>query len=142
MLRRILAVALTCAVATPVSAGDLATSAAREVEKLAAEQSGSAAKSGKNELLWPGVGILAGGLVLALYGFSHTTGATVNIGTNSSGTSSSITAKEEHATGVGIAGLAAAGVGGFLIWKGSQDAKRPSIQIGPRFLRIQKKLVF
>jgi hypothetical protein len=60
-------------------------------------------------MLWPGLGLIVGGGVLALYGFSHTTG--LEVGTNTTGTV--VTATEKHATGVGFAGLGIAGVGAY-----------------------------
>lgn len=82
----------------------------------------------ENRLLWPGVSVLGAGMAVALYGFTHTTGASIS--TNASGTS--INVEEKKSTGVGFAGLAIAGTGAFLIYKGANDAKkRPSIAVGP-----------
>src|SRR5687767_2401376 len=56
----------------------------------------------ENKLLWPGVSVLGAGMAVALYGFSHTTGASIS--TNTSGTS--INVEEKKSTGIGFAGLA------------------------------------
>lgn len=90
-----------------------------DAAKAAAAQSVRAQKKAENKLLWPGIGLIAGGATLALYGFSHTTGA--EVGTNSSLTSVSI--KEKHATGVGVTGLAIAGVGGALVLVGQKQSR-------------------
>lgn len=83
----------------------------------------------ENKLLWPGLSVLGAGMAVALYGFTHTTGASIS--TNTSGTS--INVEEKKSTGVGFAGLAIAGAGAFLIYKGANDAKRrPAIAVGPR----------
>ena len=76
-------------------------------------------QSNENKMLWPGVSLLAAGGLLALYGFTHTTGA--EISSNESGTSIGIS--EKHATGVGIAGLGLAGLGAFLLAKGQSEAR-------------------
>lgn len=83
----------------------------------------------ENKLLWPGLSVLGAGMAVALYGFTHTTGASIS--TNTSGTS--INVEEKKSTGIGFAGLAIAGAGAFLIYKGANDAKKlPSIAVGPR----------
>jgi len=86
------------------------------------------APAGKNKMLWPGVGLMAAGGLIALYGFNTASGAEIK--TNVTGTSTSVSVKRN--TGVAVTGLGIAGLGGFLLYKGANDAKRQSIAVGPK----------
>lgn len=108
----VLAMMLTANVA---SAGPLRDAVARAGQTTRPAR----AASGENKMLWPGLALVGAGTLLALYGFTHATGA--EIGSNQAGTSVSIS--EKHATGVGFAGLAVAGVGGALLMIGSKQSQ-------------------
>jgi hypothetical protein len=89
------------------------------------------ASTGENKMLWPGITLLSLGGLVALYGFSHVTGGDVT--TNATGTSISVS--EKHSTGVGVAGLAIAGAGGFLLVHGQNQA-RPDRKVSVQFNRV------
>jgi len=115
-MRKIATLVLAMALVSNVaSAGPLRDAVTRAGQATRPVKSGT----GDNKMLWPGVGLLAAGGLLALYGFTHTTGAEIN--TNTSGTSISVS--EKKSTGVGFAGLAIAGVGGVLLVMGQNQAK-------------------
>jgi len=72
------------------------------------------------------IGLMAGGVALAVYGFTHTNGAEVNY-TDTGGS-----VKETKSTGVGIAGLGVAVLGGVLYAAGERKARgvQPQISFG------------
>ena len=97
LARSISAVLLILALANPALAGPISVSVAKAAKELAAEQA-TKPGGGKNPYLWPGMALIGGGAVLAAVGFLRTTGAEVNIGTNASGTSATVSANEKHNT--------------------------------------------
>ena len=105
--------------------GDLGTSMAR-----AAEQEAQARPSKiDNKYLWPGSALFVGGMALAVYGFLHTKG----------GDSVSGEVSKESKTEIGGAGLALAGLGGAVLYLGSQHSTRaPSITVGAGRIAVSK----
>lgn len=136
-MKRAIAIGLTTVMAVSVGQpafADIRESAAREAA-LAAQQGTPGNGSHSQNLLYSGAALIGAGAILAVYGFTHTSGASIS--TNSSLTSVSV--DEKHPIGVGIAGLGAMGVGGYLLtkWKHS-----PDVQFGPQGVAIHKHVRF
>jgi hypothetical protein len=126
VLRVLVAWSLISGLSTSAAlAGDLGTSIAK-----AAEQQAQARPSKiDNKYLWPGSALFVGGMALAVYGFLHTKGGDFVAGEVS----------KESKTEIGGAGLALAGLGGAVLYLGSQHAKRaPSITLGAGRLAVSK----
>jgi hypothetical protein len=138
-MKRLIAILLMVGVSAPAFAGDLSESINAEVMKAA--QASASSKASDNQYLWPSVALMGGGALISLYGFLHTTGANINVGTNATGTNSSISVNTTHNTGLGIAGLAVVGLGGYLLWKGAQKHS-PSISFGRGSVKVQKSFSF
>jgi hypothetical protein len=132
-MRTCFVVLLVCSLAIPAAAGDLATSVTTEAAKLAQDAPVKAAPTRKNDLLWPGVALMGGGGFLAAYGFMHTTGANVSLGTNSSFTNANIQVTEKHNTALGMVGVGMAAGGAILIGVGAskKNSARPALVVGP-----------
>jgi hypothetical protein len=112
------------ALTRPVIAGDLQASIAREARRAAASSQSAGGPQGRNELLMPGLAVAGVGTAVLLYGLVHETGVECSASANLLSTNCGVTKSK----GVIIAGLAIAGTGGFLIWKGNKDRKaRPEI---------------
>lgn len=69
------------------------------------------------------IGLMTGGLALAVYGFTHTTGAEAKMN------ETSVSVKETKATGIGVAGIAVAALGGVVYVAGERKASRMQPQI-------------
>ena len=106
-------------------AGDLGASIAK-----AAEQEAQARPSKiDSKYLWPGSALFVGGMTLAVYGFLHTKGGDFVSGEVS----------KESKTELGGVGLALAGLGGAVLYLGSQRSKRaPSITVGAGRIAVSK----
>ena len=108
-------------------AGDLLTSITKAAEQEAQARPAKIA----NGYLWPGSALFVGGMALAVYGFLHTKGGEFVSGEVS----------KESKTELGGAGLAIAGLGGALLYLGSQQTKRaPSITVGAGRVAVSKHL--
>lgn len=127
LLRVLVASLAILAFGTSSFAGDLQDSIAK-----AAQQEAQAPPSKiDNAYLWSGAAIFAAGMSMAVYGFLHTSGGKFVAGEVS---------KESH-TGLGAAGLAVAGLGGAIVYFGSQHSKSaPSISVAPGRLTLAKRL--
>jgi hypothetical protein len=129
MRHGILAVVLIGAISTSAWADNLADSAARAAARAVAEQQPVTASDTTTEL-WAGAALLAGGVLAAFYGFGNPTGPPPD------DTRHWI---YPHRTGLGVAGLGIAALGGALAWHATM---RPSIQAGPHRLVVQHRIRF
>ena len=137
---KVVAFLLAAGLSTPAFAGDIQQSVDRHAAELAAQPTSNGGGISSHDRMLIGLGLVGGGAALALYGFNHVTGASLDVNTNAAGTSGSIGVNEEHATGVGIAGLAVAGVGGFLMM---QASRHPMIvTIAPGRLAVARRIAF
>jgi hypothetical protein len=137
-MTRLLVVVLVLSMTAPAFA-DIRESAAAQARRKA--QEAPAAKRA-NPYFWPGVGLMGGGALLALYGFNHTTGAEIHIGTDPAGIPTSITAEEKKATGLGFVGLGIAGAGAFVYMKGNKQSAMPSVQFGAGRMALTHRVSF
>jgi hypothetical protein len=127
-MRRIIFVVLALVLsANLASAGPIAAAVARYQAPPA-----PTAQRGPNRMLWPGIGLLAGGGAIALIGFTRATGAEIHGDPFSP--SLNISAKETHNTAMGYTGIGIAALGGFLLMKGEKD--RTSIAVGPQRVQV------
>lgn len=126
VLRVLVAWSLISGLSTPAAlAGDLPTSIAKAAEQEAQAQPTRIDK----KYLWPGSALFVGGMALAVYGFLHTKGGDFVSGEVS----------KESKTEIGGAGLTLAGLGGAVLYLGSQHAKRaPSITVGAGRITVSK----
>jgi hypothetical protein len=113
--------------ASSALAGDLGASIAR------AAQQEAQARPPKidSKYLWPGYGLFVGGMAVAVYGFLHTKGGDAVSGEVS----------KESKTEIGGVGLALAGLGGAMLYLGSQHSKRaPSVTVGVGRVAVSKRV--
>jgi hypothetical protein len=110
-------------------ADSLADSAAREAARVTAEQQRDTARDATTEV-WAGAALLGGGLLVAFYGFGNPTDVPPD---------ETRPWTYPHRTGLGVAGLGIAAIGGILSWHG---AMHPSIQAGPHRLVVQHSIRF
>lgn len=137
MVRKIVCFFAIIALASPSFAGDLRDSLRKVVEEGAQQPTPASG----NRYLWPGIALLAGGAAVALYGFSHTTGAEVTFNSDPFGTRGNIGIEEKKSTGVGLAGVGVSALGAVLIALGARSAS-PSITVGPGAIAIKGSLKF
>ena len=139
MKRQALALAIALGIllpATQVRANDFSDSIKREAER-AAQQSNRPAARGDNPYMLPGVILIGGGATLMLFGFLDTTSVTC---TDKGGaTSINVSCDSGHNNGLIVAGLAAMGAGGFLLWKG-ENGRSPELVTGPGRVAIRKRI--
>jgi hypothetical protein len=113
--------------ASSTFAGDLGSSIARAAEQEAQARPAKV----DNKYLWPGYALFVGGMAVAVYGFLHTKGGDAVSGEVS----------KESKTEIGGAGLAVAGLGGALLYLGSQHSKRaPAITVGVDRIAVSKRV--
>ena len=128
MLRGILTLALICALTTSSAwAETLSDSIASQAAKAAQPSThGSTSKE-----MWAGAALLVGGVMVAFYGFGHPAGPVTDAGLDPT--------SFPHRTGLGVAGLGIATVGGILAWHG---VIQPSIEVGLRRFSLQHRISF
>jgi hypothetical protein len=125
VLRVFVAWSLISGLSTSALAGDLGTSIAKAAEQQAQAQTTRI----DNKFLVPGSALFVGGMALAVYGFLRTNGGDFVSGEVS----------KESKTEIGGAGLALAGLGGAVLYLGSQHSKRaPSITVGAGRIAVSK----
>jgi len=129
---------LTLAFATPVFAADdpdFRSSMRKFVEESAKDAAPQA--SAKNPYKPAAFALMAAGVGIAVYGFTHTTGAKVDVNLTESGGASS-TVKETKATGIGLAGVGLAAAGGVVYMLGEKKAQsmQPQVAFGPNYARV------
>jgi hypothetical protein len=126
MVRILIAWVLIVGLSAPAAlAGDLPASIAKAAEQEAQAQPTRIDK----QYLWPGSALFVGGMALAVYGFLHTKGGDFVSGEVS----------KESKTELGGVGLAIAGLGGAVLYLGSQHSKRaPSITVGAGRIAVSK----
>ncbi len=126
-LRVVVAALLILGLSASTFAGDLEESVARAAQQQAQPER---AKMDKG-YLWAGSSLFVAGMTMAVYGFLHTSGGQFVSGEVS----------KESKTGVGGAGLAIAGLGGAVLFLGSQRAKHaPAITVAPGRFEVSKQL--
>jgi hypothetical protein len=129
MRRGILTLALILALTPSAWAETFSDSIARQAAKAAAEQPRT--HGSRSRETWAGAGLLVGGVLVAFYGFGHPTGPMTDTGLDPT--------SFPHRTGLGLAGLGIAAIGGILSWHG---AIQPSIEAGPRRFSLQHRVSF
>ena len=93
----------------------------------------------KNPYYWPGIAIIAGGSVMAVYGFATDTylagGVAVAGGSNGVAVAA---ASPGGAVSMGGVGVAVGAVGGLIFYLGHAEAKNnsPMIVVGPRSAKV------
>lgn len=132
-MKKAVCVLILTTFATPAFAGDLRTSMKRAVAE-AAQASVPKPAPTKNPYLAAAGALVLGGGVIAVYGFTHTTG--VEVGSNTTGTS--VSAKETHNTTLGVIGLGIAAVGGVLFSVGQKKVS-PQVSFTPRGASISSR---
>ncbi len=136
-LKRITSAALiVCFVSSSAAAGPIRDQMEREVSRIVREQGQVGRSRGPNPYLWPGIAVVAGGLVLAVIGFTDETGAEAGI---SDPFNPRITVDVKHNTALGITGLgvAGAGVALLMIGEGKRQPVGPSLGAGLRAVAIR-----
>ena len=129
---RILRVTVTWLVVIGVStsafAGDLQASVARAIAQQQAQPASGPISKG---YLWLGTGLFVGGMTVGLYGFlNNRNGDFPEFG--------EATATNKY---VGAAGLAAAFVGGTVLFLGTRQSRRsPAVTFGPGRVTVSKRL--
>ena len=129
MLRGILTVVLMCALPPSARAANLQESIASAAAKTAIEH--PVTKRSGTKQMWAGAGLLVGGVFVAFYGFGHPTGPVTDTGLDPT--------SFPHRTGLGVAGLGIATIGGILAWHG---VSQPSIEAGPHRFNVQHRISF
>ncbi len=124
-MKRVICALVMTAFATPAFAGDLKTSMKRAAVE-AAQASVPQPAPARNPYLAASAALVVGGAAIAIYGFTHVTGASAS--TNTAGTS--FTATETHNTTLGVVGLGIAAVGGGLYFAG-QKKVHPEVSFTP-----------
>ncbi|MBI3491330.1 MAG: hypothetical protein HY047_06055 [Acidobacteria bacterium] len=120
---------LVLGLSTTAFAGDLLESIARATQQQAQTQPQKIDKA----YLWPGAALFVAGMSMAVYGFLHTSGGDFVSGEVS----------KESMTGLGGAGLGIAGLGGAILYLGSQHARTaPAITIRPGRATLTKQIVW
>jgi hypothetical protein len=128
LVRTFVASLAILAVSTASFAGDLQDSIAKAAQEQAKAQ--QPAEIGK-AYLWSGSALFVAGMSMAIYGFLHTNGGEFVSGEVS----------KESKTALGGAGLGIAGLGGAILYLGSQHSKRaPSIAVGAGRLTVAKSV--
>jgi amino acid transporter len=118
---------LMLGLSTAAFAGDLRDSVANATFEQAPQPPGKIPSG----YLWAGAGLFVAGMSTAVYGFLHTKGGDFVSGEVS---------KESNTT-VGGAGLAIAGLGGAILFLGSQRTKHaPSITFGAGGITVAKRI--
>jgi hypothetical protein len=129
VLRGILTVVLMCALPLSAWAGSLPESIARAAAKTGADR--PVTKGSGTKQMWAGAGLLVGGVFVAFYGFGHPTGPVTDTGLDPT--------SFPHRTGLGLAGLGIATIGGILAWHG---VLQPSIEAGPHRFSVRHRISF
>lgn len=140
--RVVTALLLILGLCTSAFAGDLQQSIARAATQATqATQPSPAAPDNQqaghpkidHRFLWPGTVLFVGGMSMAVYGFLHTKGGSFVQGGVST----------ESNTQLGGAGLAVAGLGGALLFIGSQKAKNAAVvTVGPGQLGVAHRITW
>jgi hypothetical protein len=135
-MRRVIAAALIVGLSSPVFADELVvTSLSRSIDKASfvADQilTSKPPPSEKNTMLWPGIGLIAAGGLMAAVGFTRVTGFECDFDS----------CQDTHQTGLGYAGLGIAALGAVLLWRG-QPRAAPSVQIGPKRASVNHTISF
>jgi hypothetical protein len=137
MFRRVIILALSLGIAAPAFADGIRDSASAAVERAVAQQAvPSQAASGsrvRRSHLWPGAILFASGMVLATYGFLHTTDGDYVEPSDASKLSK---------TGLGISGLAVAAGGGALMLLGGRAATGSSLTHAGPTVGIAKRVTW
>jgi len=128
LVRTVVALMAILAVSTASFAGDLRESIAKAAQQ---QQTQAQPVDIGKAYLWSGSALFVAGMSLAVYGFLHTNGGEFVSGEVS----------KESKTALGGAGLAIAGLGGAILYLGSQHSKRaPSIAVGAGRLTVAKRV--
>lgn len=129
-LARLVIVLLTIlGLSTASFAGDLQES----IAKAAQQQAQAPPPKIDKAYLWPGAALFVAGMSMTVYGFLRTSGGEFVSGSVS----------QESKTELGGAGLAVAGLGGAILFVGSQHAKHaPSVSFGPNRVAISKRVTW
>jgi len=114
------------ALASPAFAGDLRGSMKKSVAESVQAVAPKPAPA-ENPYKMASIALIVGGGAIAVYGFTHATGA--ELSSNNTGTS--ISAKETHNTGLGLLGVGAAGLGAVLFAVGQKQV-HPEVGFGRR----------
>jgi hypothetical protein len=146
---RVITACLMLSIGAPAFAGDLTDSAARAASSLA-EQQRSAGKrvgasfsqarpnasgSDENPYFIASIALMGAGGLVAIYGLTHETGI------ECTGSGLSVACSTTKSTGTAIAGVAIAGVGAFLFYRGEQQKKSsPEIVAGPHGITLRQHL--
>lgn len=129
LVRPLIASAIILSFSTASFAGDLRQSIARAAQE---QEQAPPAKIDKAYLV-PGATLFVVGMSVAVYGFLHTSGGEFVSGQVS----------KESKTELGGAGLAIAGLGGAVLFIGSQHAKHaPSVTVTPGRLAVGKRITW
>ena len=115
-------------VSTSAFAGDLQASVARAVAQQQAQPASAPIPKG---YLWLGTGLFVGGMTVGLYGFlNNRNGDFPQFG--------EATATNKY---LGTAGLAAAFVGGTVLFLGTRQSRRsPAVMFGPGRVTVSQRL--
>ena len=130
MRHAIASILLACSLAVPAAAQDIPP------VPLPAQAQQSQTK---NPFLWPGIAIMAGGAVMAVYGYSADTylagGAAVAGGSNGIAVAA---ASPGGSVSMGGVGVAVAALGGLVIYIGHLEARKgaPMVVIGARRVSV------
>lgn len=129
MARKLVALVLTLAFATPAFAGGIRDSGVKAVQRAAAaQQQGPIAQASGRQVhrsyLWPGAIAFVAGMAVATYGFLHTTDGDYVEPSDASKLAN---------TKLGIGGLALAASGGAVMLLGARQGSGPSehVRINP-----------
>lgn len=114
---------------TATFAGDLRDSVAKAAQQEAQAQPSKIDKA----YLWPGAALFVAGMSMAVYGFLHTSGGEFVSGEVS----------KESKTKLGGVGLGIAGLGGAILYLGSQRTKTaPAITIRSGRVTLTKQIAW
>jgi hypothetical protein len=127
--RALVASMLVLTVSNVTFAGDLTESLAKAAADLQTTQGESHPID--KAYLWPGAALFVAGMTMTLYGWLHTSGGQFTSGQVST----------ESKTEMGGAGLAVAGLGGAILFFGSQKAKHSTgVSITPGRVAVAKRI--
>lgn len=137
MLKRFCAVCLMLAASGPATAGPIQESASRAASQTVQAPSSAKARATNKPMLWSGVGLLGGGVTLAV--LSTTALKKEEAGCIGAGFSFVCGATSETNKAALWAGVAAAGTGALLAVIGATRA--PAVTIAPGTIAVHKTIV-